>query len=42
MIEKKLKEPVQIKKAFDVSEMRRHLENLTFEDGKILFFLNIH
>ena len=36
MLEKKLKEPIQIKKAFDVGEMRRHLENLTFEDGKLL------
>jgi hypothetical protein len=36
MLEKKLKEPIQIKKAFDVGEMRRHLENLTFEDGKFL------
>jgi hypothetical protein len=34
MLEKKLNEPMNFKRAFDVNEMRRHLENLTFEDGK--------
>lgn len=32
MLDKKLREPVQLKKTFDVADMRRHLENLAFED----------
>jgi 5'-AMP-activated protein kinase, catalytic alpha subunit len=41
MLDKKLREPVQLKKAFDVADMRRHLENLAFEDGKYFLPYNL-